>query len=87
MDSVRKYLVNELRVSGSLDQFDLAEALLVMYDAGVVTAIQQDEGEPLFVYNHDASDAQQSAARATYTGLQAASNDVWNHYVFRGECS
>jgi hypothetical protein len=83
VDNVRKYLVNQLAGSGSLEQFDLAEALLVMYDTGVVTAPEWKDGEPLFLYNQDASNEQRDLAEKIHTSINEAANDVWRAYVYQ----
>ena len=83
--TVRQYLVNELQSSSSLTAFDVAEALLVMYDAGVVSAENNKYGEdPLFALNNDATNEQKYWADALYEQIRSAPNDVWNYYVFQG---
>ena len=87
MDNVRKYLVEQLSGSGSLEQFDLAEALLVMYDTGVVTAAVGKDGAPLFMYNNAASNEQLDLAEKIHASIHDAANNVWDTYVFRSDHS
>ena len=85
-DNIREYLIREMQTSSSIQNFDLSETLLVMYDTGVVKAIEGSNGEPVFSLNDDATEEQHNMAEKVYQAIHGASNDVWNHYVFGSAC-
>lgn len=85
MDNIRKYLVTQLEATGSVQQFDLAETLLVMYDAGIITATEDDNGEPLFMYNASSSSEQIEIAEVIHDTIRNADNVIWNSYVYKEE--
>lgn len=85
MNSTRKYLVTQLEKTGSITEFELAEALLVMYDSGIINAIEKEDSEPLFLLNEEATDTQHAWADKFHEHLHNAPNDVWNNYVYKVE--
>jgi len=87
IQNIRQYLIEELQSSSSLGAFDAVEALLVMYDSGVVSAANTDEnGDPLFMINDHATTQQKDWADRLYAHIHNAPNDVWNHYIYGGLC-
>jgi len=80
MIEARQYLVEQATNPVSREDEDVretAQALLVMYDAGILEASQEDgSGEFLFTYKTDVSDEQVSAAQTAFEALGECGDDA-----------
>ncbi len=83
---VRQYIIQEMQATGSNEDFEVAEALLVMYDSGIVNAVEEEGSDPKFVLNEEATDKQKQYAERVHEALHNAPNDVWNLYVHGRAC-
>ena len=82
MNTARKQLVNDIQASLTLDDFKVAESLLVMYDAGVVFAYEMADGQSYFMVNDKATVEQHKYSESIQEYIREAPNDVWSQYVF-----
>jgi len=83
MTKIRKHLVSQMESSLSLEEFDLAEVLLVMHDTGVIQVSEGTTGEPLFSIDESISAEVFNTAERFYDGLKDSSNDVWTSYIYK----
>ena len=88
MSEARQYLVEQATnpVNGEdEDVRETAQALLVMFDAGILES-SQEEGNPefLFTYKTDVTDEQVSAAQTAFEALGECDTDALQTF-YKGE--
>jgi len=88
MNEARQYLVEQATSTASQEDSELretAQALLVMFDAEIIEASQEDgSGEFLFTYKTDVSEEQVNAAQTAYEALSDCDDDALQTF-YKGE--
>lgn len=80
----RDYLVKQAVNSVDEDDLMLAQALLVMHDAGLLHSPGTDEdGAPLFALHEGVTDEQLDAAQTAFLALNECDDDAWVSYLSR----
>jgi len=82
MNQIREYLTTQILTSDDNDAQDVAEALLVLHDEGLLdTSVDEMTGEPLFAIKEDVTEEDWETARDHYDSLRDADEDGWVHYL------
>ena len=82
--TTRDYLTNQAINSADDDALMLAQALLVLHDAGLLDSPGTDEdGAPLFALHEDATDEQLADAQTAFMALNECDDDAWVSYLSR----
>ena len=88
MSEARQYLVEQATNPASREDEDVrdtAQALLVMFDAGILEASREEgSGEFLFTYKTDVSEEQVSAAQTAFEALGECDTDALQTF-YKGE--
>jgi len=85
MTKTREYLVNKAMGIGDAeaipDERGVAEALFVMYDAGLLDVTEDDSDEPLFAIAENATEDELEAAEIAFNALGACCDDARTSYL------
>ncbi len=87
MDPIREYITTQLLTNDDDEAIEMAEALLVMHDEGLLdVSIDKMTGEPLFAIKERSTEEDWETARDHYDLLRDSNDDGWAYYVAGNIC-